>query len=241
MICSRVLLRRDVILTHRTLYGLLEFSAQPVFSSQVTYSLSAELKAWSLCLLASLEVVLISSFPARWIRPHLQPWWLHVFLNNTSSINGLFVLVLPAALRARSRWGRRRRRSGRWSHRKWEQCAGSRTRLQPGLPGFSECPGLSKPGSRRPWYTFKIEVYHIYVGFPGGANSIEHPPPPPCQCRRCKRSGLNSWVGKIPWRRTWQPTWVFLLGESHGQRSLAAIVHRVTQSQTQLKQLCTYT
>ena len=28
-------------------------------------------------------------------------------------------------------------------------------------------------------------------------------------------------VGKIPWRRKWQPTPVFLLGKSHGQRSLA--------------------
>ena len=27
-------------------------------------------------------------------------------------------------------------------------------------------------------------------------------------------------VGKIPWRRAWQPTPVFLPGESHGQRSL---------------------
>ena len=31
----------------------------------------------------------------------------------------------------------------------------------------------------------------------------------------------NSWVGKIPWRRKWQPTPVFLPGKSHGQRSLA--------------------
>jgi len=28
-------------------------------------------------------------------------------------------------------------------------------------------------------------------------------------------------VGKIPWRRAWQPTPVFLPGESQGQRSLA--------------------
>ena len=35
------------------------------------------------------------------------------------------------------------------------------------------------------------------------------------------RPGLNPWVGKIPWRRAWQPTPVFLPGESHGQRSLA--------------------
>ena len=31
---------------------------------------------------------------------------------------------------------------------------------------------------------------------------------------------FNPWVGKIPWRMKWQPTPVFLLGESHGQRSL---------------------
>ena len=37
---------------------------------------------------------------------------------------------------------------------------------------------------------------------------------------RCQRYGFNSWVGKIPWRRAWQPAPVFLPGESHGQRSL---------------------
>ena len=31
---------------------------------------------------------------------------------------------------------------------------------------------------------------------------------------------FDPWVGKIPWTRAWQPTPVFLLGESHGQRSL---------------------
>ena len=31
---------------------------------------------------------------------------------------------------------------------------------------------------------------------------------------------VRSWVGKIPWRRKWQPTPVFLPGESQGQRSL---------------------
>ena len=38
-----------------------------------------------------------------------------------------------------------------------------------------------------------------------------------CQCRR---HGFNPWIGKIPWRRKWQPTPVFLPGESRGQRSL---------------------
>ena len=37
-----------------------------------------------------------------------------------------------------------------------------------------------------------------------------------CQSRR----GFDPLVGKIPWRRKWQPTPVFLPGKSHGQRSL---------------------
>ena len=41
------------------------------------------------------------------------------------------------------------------------------------------------------------------------------------QCRRHKRHGFDPWVGKISWRRAWQPTPVFLPGESHRQRSLA--------------------
>ena len=32
---------------------------------------------------------------------------------------------------------------------------------------------------------------------------------------------VDPWVGKIPWRRAWQPTLVFSPGEFHGQRSLA--------------------
>ena len=37
---------------------------------------------------------------------------------------------------------------------------------------------------------------------------------------QCRRWGFDPWVGKIPWRREWQPTPVLLPGESHGQRSL---------------------
>ena len=33
---------------------------------------------------------------------------------------------------------------------------------------------------------------------------------PTCQCRRCR---LDHWVRKIPWRRKWHPTPVFLLGK----------------------------
>ena len=43
---------------------------------------------------------------------------------------------------------------------------------------------------------------------------------PTCQSRRHKRLGLNSWVGKIPWSRKWQPDPVFLPGKFHGLSSL---------------------
>ena len=41
------------------------------------------------------------------------------------------------------------------------------------------------------------------------------------QCKRCKRHSFDPWVGKVPWRRAWQPTPVFLLGKSHRWRRLA--------------------
>ena len=55
------------------------------------------------------------------------------------------------------------------------------------------------------------------MGFSGGTSSKE----PACQCRRPKRCEFNPWVRKILWRRAWQPSLVFLPGESHGQNSLA--------------------
>ena len=50
-------------------------------------------------------------------------------------------------------------------------------------------------------------------GFSGGASGKDSA----CQCRRCTRSRFDPWVGKIPWRRAWQPTPGFLPGESPGQ------------------------
>ena len=61
-----------------------------------------------------------------------------------------------------------------------------------------------------------LGLYPGHYSFPGGASGKE----PTCQCRRHKTHGFNPWVRKIPWRRSWQPTPVFWLGVSHGQRSL---------------------
>ena len=53
---------------------------------------------------------------------------------------------------------------------------------------------------------------------------------------RHERHGFDPWVGKIPWRRAWQPT-PSLPGESHGQRSLAGCSPRVAKSQIQWRDL----
>ena len=52
------------------------------------------------------------------------------------------------------------------------------------------------------------------MGFPGGSDGKES------ACSEGDPS-FDPWVGKIPWRRKWQPTPVFLPEKSHGQRSLA--------------------
>ena len=54
---------------------------------------------------------------------------------------------------------------------------------------------------------------------PGDAGGKE----PACQFRRSKRHRFDPWVGKIIWRRAWQPTPVFLPGESHGQSRLVGV------------------
>ena len=55
------------------------------------------------------------------------------------------------------------------------------------------------------------------MGFPGGTNGKE----PTHQCRRCKRHGFNTWVGKIQWRRDRLPIPVLLgfPGGSAGKHS----------------------
>ena len=59
-------------------------------------------------------------------------------------------------------------------------------------------------------YEFGLNVYTLlYKSFPGSSLPA------------IQDTWVQSWVGKIPKRRKWQPTPVFLPGESHGQRRLA--------------------
>ena len=55
------------------------------------------------------------------------------------------------------------------------------------------------------------------MGFPGGSVGKE----PTCNAGDIGDIGSIPGLGRFPWRRPWQPTPVFLPGESYGQRSLA--------------------
>ena len=54
----------------------------------------------------------------------------------------------------------------------------------------------------------------------------------PANAGRPERCEFDPWVKKIPWRRAWQPTPVFLPGEFHGQRSLLGYSPWVAESDT---------
>ena len=56
-----------------------------------------------------------------------------------------------------------------------------------------------------------------------------------CQWRRCRRSRFDPWVRKMPWRRKWENSPVFLPEKSREQRSLTGYSpwsHRVRHDQT---------
>ena len=67
----------------------------------------------------------------------------------------------------------------------------------------------------------------VIMGFPGCASGKESV----CQWRICKKCEFDPWVGKIPWRRAWQPSSWEIPKSGAWQDS----VHGVTKSQTGLK------
>ena len=82
------------------------------------------------------------------------------------------------------------------------------------IPGTREPGGLPSLGSHRVGHDWSdLAAARVQKSFPGGASSKESA----CQCRKHKRPGFCPWVGKIPWRRAWQPTPLFLPGKFHGQ------------------------
>ena len=81
------------------------------------------------------------------------------------------------------------------------------------------CSSISLSFCITPWRWWQNLFYQVVIsllGLPSWLNGKEI-----ClQCRSLRRHGFDSFVRKIPWRRDWQPTLVFLPGESQGQRSL---------------------
>ena len=76
-----------------------------------------------------------------------------------------------------------------------------------------QCSCLENPGDDGAWWAAVYGVAWSQTRLKWLSSSS--------QCRRRKRLVFDPWVGKIPWSRKWQPTPVFLPGESCGQRSLA--------------------
>ena len=71
------------------------------------------------------------------------------------------------------------------------------------------------------------------MGFPAGSVGKKSA----CNAGDAGSHGFGPQVGKIPRRRVWQPTPVFLPGESLDRGACWAIVHRVAKSQKRLKRL----
>ena len=69
----------------------------------------------------------------------------------------------------------------------------------------------------------------------GGASQVHRGKEPACPCTRHGRCGLDPWVGKIPWRRAWNPLQYSCLENPLDRGACWAIVHGVTKSWTRLK------
>ena len=80
------------------------------------------------------------------------------------------------------------------------------------------------------FFCFFLNIFVRNRVFPGYASGGESA----CQCGRCRRLRFSPWVKKIPWRRKWQPTPVFLPGKFMDRRAWQATVYEVTKSQTKL-------
>ena len=72
-----------------------------------------------------------------------------------------------------------------------------------------------------------------FLGFPGSARGNE----PACQCRKHKRCGFDPWLGKMPWRRGWQPLSSILAWRIPQTEELAGYSPQVAKTWTRMKQL----
>ena len=99
-----------------------------------------------------------------------------------------------------------------------------------------QCSCLENPRDGRAWWAavYGVTQSQILLKRLSSSSSGKEPA---CQCRRPKRLGFNPWVRKIPWRRAWQFTPIFMPGESHRCRGALWTVDGVTERWTKTEQL----
>ena len=86
--------------------------------------------------------------------------------------------------------------------------------------------GFQEPNELVPMPNNQRADRQCFLSLPTSASGKE----PTCRWRRHKKCGFDPWVRKIPWRRKWQSTPVFLPGESNDRGAWRATVHRVAKS-----------
>ena len=100
--------------------------------------------------------------------------------------------------------------------------------LEDGMTSHSSILAWRIPTDRGAWWatvrgvtrvTKRLSTQHMMFRWDcGEALVVKNPPPNAEDIKRCR---FDLWVGKIPWRRVWQPILVFLPGKPHGQKSQA--------------------
>ena len=111
------------------------------------------------------------------------------------------------------------------------RAAGGRARSPGGSEAWQRAasppPGPSQPGQVLPCLVPTVVQSPGYYSTYKRAQWVKF-------CLQCRRPGFKPWVGKSPWRSEWQPTPVFLPGDSNGQRSLAGYSPWGCKSRTRL-------
>ena len=80
------------------------------------------------------------------------------------------------------------------------------------IPWTEELGGLQSTGSQRVGHEEQL-TFSLAEIYPQASTVVKNLP---ANARKHRRRGLDSWVGKMPWRSKWQPTPVFLPGKLQG-------------------------
>ena len=93
----------------------------------------------------------------------------------------------------------------------WVQFLGQDDPMEEGMAAHSSVLPWRIPRAEEPG---RLKVRTIWASLV--AQTVKNPP-------ECRRLVLDPWIGKIPFRRKWQPISVLVPGEPHGQRSQAPL------------------